>query len=172
MNVHLYGAGRGGGKTTWLMQQVDDAVRRGDRVAVVVHARPYTIDVTAEADVYSEKTFDRARGRLYDCIFIDNADLFENDPAELCAQVAPGVPVTMTYTPSDRSTLRILAAPPPSQDSEPTLSDRDRQLLALVLAVRTGLPLKHTMDALEGTSAGVVGLLWRTTGLDSGGLHL
>lgn len=163
VNVHLYGAGRGGGKTMWLEQQIGEAVLRGDRVAVVVSTQPYWIRPAEGADIYSEKTFDRARGRIYDCIFIDNADLFENDPAELCTLVAPGVPVTMTYTPSDRSTLDILAAPPPLQDSGPTLSRQEQEFLALLLAVRTGESLKRIMESGLTTSAVADGLLWKMT---------
>lgn len=163
MNTTLYSCGRGGGKTTWMLQQINDVVQRGERVAIVTHVGAYRTYTLPDTDVYSEKTFERARGCRYDHIFIDNADLFEHDPAELCAQVAPGVPVTMTYTPDERSTLRILATPPDSPVSEPTLSQRDQEYLAMLLAVRTGESLKRIMESGIVQSAVAAGLLWKMT---------
>lgn len=121
-NYTFYGAGRGGGKTTQMMRWVDEALSRGERVAVVVpilrmgdHILQRFLDSDIEihvvagesdfdvpyADLYSEATLDVARGMRYDCAFVDNADLFRDDPVWLMDRAIPGVPTTFTFTPSD-----------------------------------------------------------------------
>lgn len=104
MSVALYPTERGGGKTAWLIDQTDIDVSNNKHVAIVVpthsHMRHAEYGVGGWVVVYTEKTFQYARGRLHDHIYVEDANLFENDPADLCSRIAPGVPVTMTYTPN------------------------------------------------------------------------
>lgn len=112
MTVEVYRAERGGGKTTWLVDQITDAVLEGKTVAVVVPAANH-YDVIARARrslrkhyrIYTERTFRDSRGYRFDHIYVDDAGVFFEDPMELCAEVAPGVPVTMTYTPFEGSSI-------------------------------------------------------------------
>lgn len=103
--VDVYAAGRGGGKTTWLLQKVDEAIMEGLRVAVVCHDQRRADHVQhhnlrgSPTDVYSERSFEWSRGRLYDRIYVDEANLFHDNPVETSRQYHPGVPVTLTYTP-------------------------------------------------------------------------
>lgn len=106
-NYTLYPSLRGGGKTTWISRQVLADVLLGKQVAVVAH------DAQSQGrflhdhfrglpvDVYCERTVLSARGRIYDQIYVDNADLFLDSPIVLCAHVSPGTPATFTYTPRD-----------------------------------------------------------------------
>lgn len=125
-NYTFFGAGRGGGKTTQMMRWIDEALSRGERVAVLVHSAEeqrriaqlfldsdidvhlateqlplggcrYLLD-RGYADVYSEATSESARGGCYDRMFVDNADLFRDDPIYLLRRLAPGVPATFTFT--------------------------------------------------------------------------
>lgn len=107
-DVILYRSPRGGGKTSFVLDQSIKDVIEGRDVAIVVpsfssfDAIEYMLPNLFNGgfvDIYSENTFQRARGRIYEHIYVDNADLFYEDPAELCWRTAPGVPVTMTYTP-------------------------------------------------------------------------
>lgn len=165
MTADLYSCGRGGGKTRWLIEQTEEAISRGERVAILVPAshfkRNADYEVPGWATVYTEKDFLHARGCRYDHIYVDNADLFEDDPAEMCAWIAPGVPVTLTYTPDTRPTLRILATPPDSPEPQPTLSQKEQEYLVLLLALRSGESLRRIMESGIATSAVAAGLLWK-----------
>jgi hypothetical protein len=109
MNADVYRAGRGCGKTTWLVDQIIDAVLEGKTVAVVVPWASH-YDIIAKMRpalkrhyiIFTEKTFESARGYRFDYIFIDNADLFDGNPLEFVDRVTAGVPMTMTYTPDSR----------------------------------------------------------------------
>lgn len=103
MDVALYPSPRRGGKTAWLLAETDDDVAEDRHVAIVVptaqHLRHADYAVLNWVTVYTETDFERSRGYNYDHIYIEDADLFQGEPADLCARFAPRVPVTMTYTP-------------------------------------------------------------------------
>lgn len=124
---NIFASGRGGGKTTQMMRWIDEALSRGEMVAVITHSRDEQgrlaklfLDSDVEfhcitersslddrgrlvdrpfADLFVERSMHLARGYRYDHAYVDNANLFEDDPTELVRQSLPGVPATFTYTP-------------------------------------------------------------------------
>lgn len=103
MDATLYPRQRQAGKTKWLIDQTDEDVAEGKHVAIVVptatHFRHADYELPGWVDVFTETSFRQARGYHYDHIYIEDADLFQDEPADLCARFDPRVPVTMTYTP-------------------------------------------------------------------------
>lgn len=105
-NYTLFATGRGGGKTHWLLQQISEAVNAGKSVALFTHDKRYSAHIARHfsldrlpVDIYSERSFELARGHIYDAIYVDNAELFHDNPVEMCSRFFPGVPATFTYTP-------------------------------------------------------------------------
>jgi thymidine kinase len=108
-DIALYPGDRGSGKTTMLMQQVWQAAHVGQTVLVVVPTGQRQLDLSREMKswtgimkmpwVVCEPGIDRSRGLRPDCVFIDDADLFQDDPIKMLGHFQPGVPLTVTYTP-------------------------------------------------------------------------
>lgn len=101
----IFIAGRGGGKSHWMVEQIEEALEQNQRVAVVFPHSRRSAHVTHQdlrstpVDIYTERSFEWSRGMTYDRIFVDNAHDFHDDPIALCALFHPGVPATFTYTP-------------------------------------------------------------------------
>jgi thymidine kinase len=117
-DITLYPGGRGSGKTTKLMEQVRQAATVGQSVAIVVHTRDRRSylylemkdwDVLRKPEVFSEVNLYTSRGLRLDHIFIDDADLFVDNPVEAMSHFHPGVPLTVTYTPPSRHALDMSA---------------------------------------------------------------
>ncbi len=138
----VYQSARGGGKTNWIINQVGERYSFADdqlRIAVVVpirkFARPFT-ELRIPLDVYTEVMLQRARGRRYDYVYVDNADLFQDDPLELCARYFPGTPASFTYTPLEGSSL---PRPTPKSPKTRVWSERETMLLYMLAYIyRTG----------------------------------
>lgn len=104
-NYSIYPGGRGFGKAYWMTAQVDEALARGEKVAVITHSQQRRDHLAnrdllgAPVSIFSERTFENSRGGSFDAIFVDDANLFHDSPVEMCAHFHPGVPATFTYTP-------------------------------------------------------------------------
>lgn len=108
-DIALYPGGRGSGKTTKLMEQVFQASTVGQDVAVLVPNASRQRDIYRVMEdwdedqrpvlVFTAAAIQRTRGYRLDHIFIDDADLFEDNPIEMAEYYHPGVPLTVTYTP-------------------------------------------------------------------------
>lgn len=112
-DVALYPGDRATGKTFFLLNQIKQSMLVGQSVAVLAatnhilrwierEIRTWSEDEKFLGSVYTftEPTFYRSRGLRLDHIYVDNADLFEESPADYVSYTHPGVPFTMTYTPS------------------------------------------------------------------------
>lgn len=121
-DVTLYPSGRGGGKTHWLVARIFESLNRGHHIAVVnptmgilnnleraIYGSAIQVDLSKGgwAQGFSEATLENSSGLRFDHIYIDNADRFMDNPAELCARLHPGTPVTMTVTPDPFPALPV-----------------------------------------------------------------
>lgn len=105
-NYTIIPGARRSGKTSSIATSVAVDEANGLHVAVVVphevlekHMENYHLRNITAADVWTERSFQNARGFVYDKIYVDEANAFHDNPIELCMKVAPGVPAIFTYTP-------------------------------------------------------------------------
>lgn len=119
-DIALYPGERGSGKTKLVMEQVHQASTVGQSVAIIVHsnARKSALyrevldweDVLRKPEVFSEVNLYTSRGLRFDHIYIDEANLFLDNPVEMVTHFHPGVPLTVTYTPPTKHALDIRAS--------------------------------------------------------------
>lgn len=134
----VYRAGRGEGKTTWIINQIAGLLNTDDwslDIALVVPAWNFTQEYLSRyvpVAVYTEQTYHNARGRRYDMVFVDNADLFYENPLDICDEVAPGKPAFLTYTPFEGSSLPK-PAPKPVPNPEHLRELEDRMMIIYML---------------------------------------
>lgn len=99
--IEVYRAERGGGKTNYILSQCSGLfmTEPDPRILIVVptqeQARAF---VYVPIDLVWEENLDAVRGREYDYVFVDNADMFQRNPMNI-ALYAPGAKIVMTYTP-------------------------------------------------------------------------
>jgi hypothetical protein len=137
-NYTVFSSARGGGKSSWIISQLagriatDDTVRR---YAILVpnwrHARIFE-DHHVPVETFTESTIDSMRGMRFEHVYVDNADLFSDDPLDILQRVAPGTPATLTYTPLSEN---ISSLPGPTPETEPHIEfSEDDLMLAYMLA--------------------------------------
>lgn len=130
-NYTVYQSARGGGKTHWIINQIAGLLVTADgpfEIALLVPFQNCLGEFTEwniPVEIFTEATLDAMRGRRFDYIFVDNADLFRENPLELCARYAPGVPASFTYTPFVGSSL---PKPLPKPEPRPRLTSDEIQL--------------------------------------------
>jgi len=101
----VYQTARGGGKTSWIISQVAGLLSSADsplEIAILVPSENFKrqfYDRHVPLAIYTEKDVIQSRGRQFDYVFVDNADLFTESPLVLCNEIAPGKPAFLTYTP-------------------------------------------------------------------------
>jgi RecA/RadA recombinase len=109
-DIALYPGDRGTGKTTLILQQMSQAAAVGQSVAALVptatRQRDFYYEMKLWDDterspivVFTEANFQSSRGFRLDHIFIDDADLFLDNPIQMAEHFHPGVPLTVAYTP-------------------------------------------------------------------------
>jgi thymidine kinase len=109
-DIALYPGDRGSGKTKMLIEQVRQSATVGQDVIVLVHSIQRRSDLYREInewedvlrrpEVFAEVNFYTSRGLQPHGIFIDDANLFQENPIYVASRFHPGVPLTVTYTPS------------------------------------------------------------------------
>jgi thymidine kinase len=112
-DIALYPGARGSGKTTFVMRQIRQAATVGQHVGLMVPHASLQRDAHEEirswgddlrpVPVFTESGVQRSRGYRFDHLFIDSADLFEDNPIEMAFYYHPGVPLTVSYTPRKTS---------------------------------------------------------------------
>lgn len=123
-NITVYRAGRGEGKTSWIISQMSGLLSTADgplNIAIVVPSSSLIYQFRERhvpVDIYTEATVlaGYPRGRQYDYVFVDNADLFYENPLRIANETAPGKPAFLTYTPLDSN---VSSLPKPVQKPEP-----------------------------------------------------
>lgn len=103
----IYAGARRTGKTTWIITEIMSILEE-DRNAKIAIVFPHASMAQHAArqdyanlpvEFFTERSFQLARGRDFDYVFVEEAQQFHDNPVELCAQVQTRSAASFTYTP-------------------------------------------------------------------------